>query len=356
MTTHSTIVPPKLQPGDTVAFVSPSERLNHLWASPLSRAALWLESLGLKVKTFYAPSSDTEETFATAITNRVNELHAAFSDPSIKAIVCTVGGTKANQILRHLDYALISANPKILVGNSDITNLHYALYTQAHLRTFYGPAAISELSDFPTPISFTAEHFTNVLLSPSDIAVGKLPRSTHWAPKLFHEACPDERTDRPRDLESSPPWTWVRPGAARGPILGGCLPIVVRLAGTPYFPSHRGSILLLETPMAESSLTRPLPIARARAAMVDLLNAGVLEDAVGLVVGRPFGYDADMREAFRTMIGEVCDQVKSRVGEFPILCDVDVGHTSPVLTVPLGALAELDSGKDEWKVVEAGVS
>ena len=66
-------------------------------------------------------------------------------------------------MLPHLDYDLIRANPKIFCSYSDITVLHYALFTQANLRTFYGPAALTEIGDYRQPLAFTAEYFLATL-------------------------------------------------------------------------------------------------------------------------------------------------------------------------------------------------
>jgi muramoyltetrapeptide carboxypeptidase LdcA involved in peptidoglycan recycling len=109
---------------------------------------------------------------------RCSEIHNAFSDPEVKAIICTIGGLSANELLRHLDYELIKANPKIFCGYSDITLLHHAIFTQTGLRTFYGPAVITQFGEFPKPIDFTISHFQRVLCNP--VEVGKLPRSIEW--------------------------------------------------------------------------------------------------------------------------------------------------------------------------------
>lgn len=116
----------------------------------------------------------------------------------VKAIICAIGGLSANELLPHLDYELIKANPKIFCGYSDITLLHHAFFTQAGLQTFYGPAAITQLGEFPKPLDFTLSHFLKVLQTTGK-PVGALPRSIEWTEE-FVEWGSQEETARPREL------------------------------------------------------------------------------------------------------------------------------------------------------------
>lgn len=337
-------VPLALRRGDTIAFISPSARLNHIFPAPLNRAKSHLERLGYHVKVIFNDSEPVS--FRDSILQRCEEIHSAFADPSINAIICTVGGSHANELLPHLDYGLIRMNPKIFCGYSDITVLHHALFTQAGLRTFYGPAAITELGDYPQPLQFTIEHLLYVLQDSVGKPIGPVPRSLEWAAKL-----PDLGTDsqRPREQSPSPGWTWLRPGKATGRIFGGCLPSILHLAGTKFWPDYRDRILLLENPMGEK-MEDPLSLTSTRAKIADLVNLGVFEQINGVIVGRPYGYDEEMRNEFAQMVKDQCYGT-----DFPILLNVDVGHTDPILTVPLNAMVDLDSEKDEFTILEAGV-
>jgi muramoyltetrapeptide carboxypeptidase len=116
----------------------------------------------------------------------------------------------------------------------------------------------------------------------------------------------------------------------------------LRLAGTKFWPDYQGRILLLENPMGEK-MTDPLPLDVTRADMADLVNLGVFEKICGLVIGRPFGYDEEMKKKFKQMMLDQCYGT-----DFPILMDVDVGHTNPIVTVPLNAMVGLDLERDEW--------
>lgn len=97
-------------------------------------------------------------------------------------------------------------------------------------------------------------------------------------------------------------------------------------------------------------MTDPLPLDAARADMADLVNLGVFGKIGGLVIGRPFAYNEEMKREFKQTVLDQCYGTS-----FPILMDVDVGHTSPMVTVPLDSMVELDSERDEWSILEAGV-
>ena len=132
--------------------------------------------------------------------------------------------------------------------------------------------------------------------------------------------------------------------------MGGCLPSMLQLAGTKYFPSYRGCILLLENPEGEV-FNGPLPYEQTRSLMADLVNLGIFEEIIGLVIGRPYKYDDEQKEDFKQMVLDQCRQ-----SIFPILFNVDIGHTDPMLTIPLNALASLNSERDEFAIVESGVA
>lgn len=123
-----TIIPKMLQKSDTIAFISPSARLNLLLPAPLQRAKAFMEDLGYHVKAIF--NSRELADFRESVLQRCEEVHQAFRHTSTKAIVCNVGGSHANELLRHLDCQLIKSHPKIFCGYSDITLVHYANLSQ----------------------------------------------------------------------------------------------------------------------------------------------------------------------------------------------------------------------------------
>jgi muramoyltetrapeptide carboxypeptidase LdcA involved in peptidoglycan recycling len=108
-------------------------------------------------------------------------------------------------------------------------------------------------------------------------------------------------------------------------------------------------LLFLETPEGDGPES-PFGLDFARSSMADLRNLGILQDVVGLVVGRPFRYTDSMREEYEKTTLDLCYGT-----DYPILCNVDIGHTDPILTLPLDAMVSLDSEKDSFEILEPGV-
>ena len=341
------IIPKMLQKGDTIAFISPSARLNLLLPAPFERAKTFVEDLGYHVKAIF--NSREPANFQESVLQRCEEVHEAFRDTSIKAIICNIGGSHANELLPHLDYQLIKSHPKIFCGYSDITLLHYAIFSQTGLQTFYGPTTFTDFADVPEPFQFTIDHFLHVLQGSAGKAIGHVPRSLECAQDLPDFFFGNQSSQKARGLSPSPGWRWLREGNATGRLLGGCLPSLLRLTGTRFWPAHRGCILFLETPMGED-MKDPFSLGRTRACMADLVNVGVIDEISGLVIGRPYGYDEKMREEFAQLVADQCYGTK-----FPILLNVDIGHTAPILTLPMNAMVSIDSNKDDFSILEPGV-
>ncbi|KAM0560036.1 hypothetical protein ACHAPJ_003995 [Fusarium lateritium] len=356
----STIRAKHLTPGAKIAFISPSERINSQLPAVVDRAKDVFTNRGYQVQIFFNQDSGIQ----SCINNRLSEIRAAFSDPSISAIITTIGGTTFTELLPALIadkelHETIRANPKIVVGYSDITGLHWFLYALTGLRTFYGPGAVPELgetfdiNDKDSPLAFCADNLFRAIESPEPL--GQIPRSTYYTPRGAPFWVEPESTEPPKIVKTTP-WQWLRPGKAQGRLFGGCLTVVARLVGvSTIVPDWRGRIVFLETATNEDA-SGGNPPARVQAAFADLIAHGVFDEAAGLVVGRPYGYDSDEeRETYAGIIkGLLCEgRLASR--NFPILFNVDIGHTEPLVTLPYDALTELDSETDTFAVLESGV-
>jgi muramoyltetrapeptide carboxypeptidase LdcA involved in peptidoglycan recycling len=348
------IIPRALKRGDTVAFISPSARLNDILPGPLERGRAYVESLGFEVRIFYTALA-ADAVIDKSIRTRCEELHAAFRDSAITAIICTIGGDHANEMLPFLDYSLIQSHPKIFVGYSDTTFLHYAINSRTGLRTFYGPSILTDISDFPTPMQFTVDHCLHVLTKAED-PVGPLPRSPIYSMEHNDFLFGEEASEKPREVAASPSWRWLRSGRATGQLYGGTVSCLVRLQGTNYAPgSWKGKILFLESSMGDD-ISLPYSVTDFRSSLVDLALSGALHDISGMAIGRGYKYDRQMQDEIAGVIGEIFNAIVAREPEgLPIVMNVDFGHTSPLLTLPIGALARMDSHTDEFMILEPGV-
>ncbi|KAI1340289.1 peptidase [Xylariaceae sp. FL0016] len=358
------VVPRALKPGATIAFVSPSARVNLELAPAIARATALLKDRGYQVRELFNPDSGIQSSIQT----RLTELRAAFSDPSVAAIICTTGGPSFTELLPGLIadtelHDIIRVNPKVVVGYSDITGLHWFLHALTGLRTFYGPGAIPELCENKavdveiyeaSPLAFCVKHLLRAITVPEPI--GEIARSPTYAPApalVFNDPC----STQPPELATTAGWTWIRSGRAMGRLFGGCLHVMTRLAGVPAIvPDWQSRIVFFETALDEKFVAGK-PLSEVRAGIADLIAQGVFDEAAGLVVGRPFGYDSPgMRVDYVSVIRELlCEGPMAKKG-FPILLNVDFGHTTPMVTLPFDSMAILDSEKDSFSIVEPGIT
>jgi muramoyltetrapeptide carboxypeptidase len=328
------IKPPRVRPGDAVAVVSPSAPAFGRFPHRGERGTAYLESLGLRVKPM-PHAAGIEGWISAPPERRAADLHAAFADPAVRVVLCAIGGNHSNQVLPHLDFDLIRANPKVFQGYSDMTVLHWAIAEEAGLSTFYGPALVPELGEFPAVLPLTDRSLRSAWFGDEPL---RYEPATEWTDELLDWNRQLDLT-RPRRLRPSEGWLTIRSGAAQGPLVGGCLETIGwHLKGSRYWPDFDGAILMLET-----SEEKPSP-AHVDSLLTDLGQLGVLDAIAGLVYARPYGYDDAERE---TMWHVLDAHVRC-----PTLADVDCGHTDPMLTLPLGQVVRLDADARSLETLE----
>ncbi len=308
-----------LKPGDAIGIVSPSWFGGELFVPRAERGIAELRRLGFRVKVSEHALNNRGYVSDTA-EHRVADLHAMFADPEVKMILCTIGGDHACHLLPLLDWDLIRANPKIFMGFSDTTVLNVAFWTMTGLVTFNGPSLLTDWAEFPEMPDFARESALRTIASTEPI--GDLAASPTWTDEFLDWATGEDLT-RPRTQISATGWRWLRGGTAAGTLVGGCLESLQHLRGTRYWPNLDGSILVLET-----SEEKPSP-EEVDALLMDLENMGVFAQIEGMVLARPYGYDDTDKDLLHEIV-----IARTEAFGFPMLADVDCGHTSPMLTLP----------------------
>jgi muramoyltetrapeptide carboxypeptidase LdcA involved in peptidoglycan recycling len=269
---------------------------------------------------------------------RVDDLHQAFSDDDVAVVLAGIGGNHSNQLLPLLDYDLIRAHPKVFQGFSDITVLHWALAKHSGLSTFYGPAFVPELGEFPHVFAYTDRYLRSAWFGAEPITYE--PSET-WTDELLDWNTKADLT-RPRELRNSDGWTTIREGSVSGPLLGGCLESICwHVKGSPAWLDPTGAILFLE--LSEEA---PTP-AHVDGYLTDLEQLGVFEAAAALVFARPYGYTDEDAQALWDVVAR-----RTEAASLPVLANVEVGHTDPMITLPLGAHAELDATHKSLRLLE----
>lgn len=289
-----------LQPGDTIAIVSPASPAE---AADRQPAAQLLQSWGYHV--VQAPPRQYGY-FAGTDDERAAELNHYFQDDHVQAILCANGGYGSARILDKLDYAMIAKHPKLFIGFSDITALHTALGEKSHLVTIHGPMACTLHPDASS--AYTLQQFARGLSSRQPLGKVPMPRG-----KSLHA---------------------VVPGNAEGTLAGGNLAILAAAVGTPYELQGEGAILVLEE-VGEDAY-------RVDRMMQQLWQSGVLHRIRGLVYGEFVQCGHDPGD-FTT---EEVLQYYAKLAGKPTIAGLPVGHGEDNLFLPLGVHARIESCND----------
>lgn len=314
------VKPSRLRPGDTVGLICPA-------APAYSREAVQvtiesLQTLGLKTKLaphFY----DRYGYLAGRDSDRAADVNSMFADPSVKMIMAMHGGWGCARILPLLDYETIRRNPKILIGYSDITALLVGIQAQTGLTTMHGPVGSVTWN------AFTVDWFRSVLMDGQAVT-------------FQNPAKKDDLLAQTKDRI-----TTIRPGTARGQLVGGNLTVLCHLIGSPYLPDFTGKILFVEDTHEDIySVDRML---------THLKLAGVLGRIAGFVFGKctacepgSGGYGS---LTFEDILTEHINALR-----VPAYAGAMIGHITDKFTIPVGINAEIDADRGTIRLLEPAVS
>lgn len=325
--------PEKLRIGDKVYIISPSAGIIPFAENRASRAYKNLTALGLKV-VFSKYSKRNDGYVSAKVKDRVADIHSAFMDKDCKMIMASIGGNHCNQLLDSLNYELIKNNPKILIGYSDITVLHYALATKANLQTFYGPCFLTQFGEFPNVLPYTLEHFKQILFQQKNsVNINSSMKYTDETLDWFK----NEDSKRRRNLVKNKGYVWWNKGVSTGWAFPATIPSLNHLIGTKYMPKIENAILMLDIPEG-NSIFEGLSVGEFDSWLSDLYNCGLLSKINGMVIGRPYKYNEAMIANLKRAVLRI-----TRKYSYPILFNADFGHTDPMLTIPIASQVTLDS-------------
>ncbi|WP_449601277.1 S66 family peptidase [Paenibacillus sp. Marseille-Q9583] len=309
--------PNKLKPGDELRIISPARSLSLIAAEQRKIAKEQLQKLGFRIS-FSVNSFEKDDFVSSSIDSRIEDLHEAFLDPNVKGILTTIGGFNSNQLLRYIDYSIIAEHPKRLCGYSDITALSNAIYAKTGLFTYSGPhfSSFAMLHDN----EYTTEYFRKLMMDNKEIMVRP---SKHWSDDEWYL----DQENRVFIRNEGP--FIINDGEAKGTIIGGNLCTLNLLQGTEYMPSLKNSILFLEDDYESSPATFDRDLQ-------SLIHQPDFQHVKGLVIGR---FQQGSRMTKELLIKIITS--KEELSDIPVIADVDFGHTSPMITFPVGGQASL---------------
>lgn len=335
------IIPKKLEKGDTIGFASPSAGLAPFAMHRIEKAIKTLEANGYHVK-IATHALQNSGYVSASVADRIKDLHDLFADSSVKMIMCTIGGNHSNQLLKYLDYGLIKNNPKIFIGYSDITVLHYAIQAKAGLATYYGPCVMTQFGEHPDILPYTLEYFNKEVVE--NAGNYEVHASENWTEEVLNWFTKSDK-ERPRKMEKNVGHEWLGSGRTKGAIVGGAIPSINHLAGTEYWLDPRDKILFLDIPESHD-IYKGLSISDVDSYLADLDNLGVFEKIAGLIIGRPYHYSEEMATQLKNLILKYFEHKKC-----PILYNANIGHTDPIITLRYDSIVELDSKAGTFKVL-----
>jgi muramoyltetrapeptide carboxypeptidase len=317
---------PKISPGDEIRIIAPSTSMIILKEAQIELAVERLTKLGFRV-TFGKNADAHDEFFSSSISERIQDLHEAFTDPNVKGIMTAIGGYNANQLLKYIDYGLIAANPKIFCGFSDITALQLAIYQKTGLVTYSGP----HLSSFGVKhgYEYTLDSF---LTAVTNDAPYEITPSPFWSDDAWYLE-QDKRT-----FHEQSGYTILQEGEAEGRLIGGNLSTINLLQGTKFMPSLKDCILFIEDD--EESHSRSFD--RDLQSLLHLPDAGSIK---ALLIGRFQKNSNITEEALKKII-----YGKEELRNIPIIANVNVGHVQPFTTIPIGSLAAVQAHKGKTDI------
>ena len=319
------MIPPKLRVGDTVAVFSPSSPITATVPARYLRGKAYLEAKGFRV--VEGCLTGKQDGYRSgSIRERAEELNRLLRDPAVRCVMAAIGGYNSNALLPYLDYDALRADPKIIVGYSDVTALLLGIYAQTGITTYYGPAMAASFGEFPPFVDETYRYFTDILLEGASFP-HVLPTPKLWTEEFLDWA----GQDRGKNGEANRLVT-LQGGCATGRLMGGNLNTMAGIWGTPYIPEIRqGDILLIEDSLKSA--------AEVERSFVHLKLSGVFDRIGGLILGKHELFD---HQGTDRKPSDILLEVMGKP-DFPVLAEFDCCHTHPMLTMPIGAEVLLDA-------------
>jgi muramoyltetrapeptide carboxypeptidase len=301
--TFKSTIPMPLREGDIVGIAAVSGPVT---AADLEKGIEVLQGLELRVR-LSLNIHKWKDYLAGPDHDRVEELNKFLVDPAVRGIFFARGGYGSMRILPEINYKAILTDPKIMIGMSDLTALSMAVFQRCGVVTLAGPMIAGQVSSGLDEISMIS--FVEALTEPL------------------------ARYQIVREISSSG-LKVLRRGKAKGPLLGGCLSLLVSLLGTPYCPDFTGCVLFIEDVNE--------PPYRIDRMLTQMKLAGIFENIGGVIICQFSGDDPET--VISTVERIVLNYVKPDI--IPVISNFPHGHVLPNMTLPVGVLVEFEASID----------
>ncbi|MEU2624954.1 S66 peptidase family protein [Streptomyces sp. NPDC007157] len=319
--------PRALIPGDLVVVAALSGPLHTQYAPDLEQAVAEIERMGFRVRLAPLLEAGRRRWWSAARPDEIaKEFNGLLRDPEVRAIVAHDGGQTVFGYLDLIDFDAIRADPKPILGYSDISLLHLVVYARTGLVGFHADLATPGLGGHWQRVSAARReelgNLYSTLLTGTE-AIGALP--------------------------ASPSWECWRAGHAEGPLIGGVINRIVLAQATPFalpLECFDGAVLFWEELGGQASYVW--------SCLQILRHSGILDRISGMVVGIPEAIEGlDSPDGSPSLAEIVLDVLGDR--DIPVLGNVEVGHAGPNLPMPVGIRAALDAEERTLSLLEPAV-
>lgn len=306
----SSIKPARLKRGDTIAICAPAGAMEN--PNDIDKFKVILKSLGLNVKVGknipkrfgYFSASDEE---------RASEFMSFISDDEVNGIFFIRGGWGCARILDRIDFHEIQANPKVIMGFSDITSLLNAITAKTGLVTFHGPGGNSTWNNY------SINYIRQLIFGGKEVKY--------------------------KNLQSDHSITTYSSGIVTGELFGGNLSILCSLIGSKYLPEWKGKILFIEDIMEE-----PYRIDRM---LFQLKLSGLLDKVSGVILGSFRKCTPEEPEKSFTL--EQVFEQHFKTFNKPVFYGAQIGHVRDKFTLPIGVIASMNASSGTITLLEPSV-
>lgn len=330
---------PKLNSGSVIGIISPSCPITHDAPYPSEIAENYLKSKGFSIIKGSLYGRINSSYRSGTVKDRAEELNELIHNDEIDCIMAVAGGYVSVSMLPYIDYEYLKDHPKIIVGHSDVTSLLLAINKKCGFPTFYGPNLVTSFAHKDFYRDYSLDCFLKII-NHSEACIIEKPdfytdEAIDWytTEEIFNKNLENEKFN-------SNEWITIVSGVTKGRLIGGNTDNFSLLYGNPYCPKvQNGDILFLENVNENADFFER--------AISSLYIHGVFDKISGLIFGKAKGYN-DIGSGKREL--DILFEVIG-VPSFPILVDVDCGHTVPIMTLPIGAEIEMDADKKTITVI-----
>jgi len=338
--------PSPLKPGDKVAIVSPSSGMPFLFPWVYEQGIKRLRDIFELEPIEFPTALQSPEYLSNHPQARAEDINKAFADPSIKAIIATIGGNDQIRILPYLDKQVISANPKIFMGYSDCTNLHLFLWN-LEIISCYGGAIMTQFAMGGGMQQYTIHSIRKALF---DSHIGEVQPALEYSDADLDWG-EKANLSKKRPMYPCSGWIWHNWNnkSISGSLWGGCLEVLdFHLSVRRYLPDFErldNTILFIET--SEEMPTDGF-VYRFIAALGEL---GLLKKFKAILVAYPKAQFCDKlppggRESFISQQQEaIKNALRDYKADIPVIFNMNFGHTDPQIIIPNGGLVSIDGIK-----------